>query len=187
MRRYQLIIAVAVLLATGVAGSAAAGGSAKSSQGAQVAGAGASANGLSPAKRVAKRRALRNCRRIGRKHRRIVCIRRVNRRFKVRPVRPPVTQGPIAATIDVGDKYFFPTDVNIRAGQSILWVWLPVNKDAHNVDLVNFPARVKKLDFSTPNSPSIGFQFRRTFTIPGTYDFVCSIHHEMTMTVKVSR
>jgi len=187
LRRYQLILAAAVLLATGVAGSAAAGGSSGSVQGAPTVGAGVSATGLSPAKRTAKRRALKNCRRIDNRNRRASCIRKVNRRFKVRQVTPPVTQGEIAARIDVGDKYFFPNDVNIRVGQSILWTWLPVNKDAHNVDLVSAPVGVRQLDFSTPSSPSRGFQFQRTFRIPGTYDFVCSIHHLMTMTVEVSK
>lgn len=186
MRRYGLILASAVLLATGVAGSAVAGGSSGTAPAGPAAG-GASASGLSPAKRAAKRRALRNCRRVGNRHRRIACMRRVNRRFRVQPVKPVVRQGPIAATIDVGDKYFYPIDVNIKSDQSVRWVWNPLNKDAHNVDLDDAPAGVKHVNFSTPSSPSRNFQFRRTFTVPGTYSFVCSIHHLMTMTVTVSK
>jgi plastocyanin len=96
-------------------------------------------------------------------------------------------QGPIAARIDVRDKYFAPSLVSIKSGQSILWSWNAVNRDAHNVDLIGPPPGVKRLDFSTPSSPSVGFEFRRTFKVPGTYDFVCSIHHNMTMTVEVSK
>jgi plastocyanin len=183
VRRYGLILASAVLLATGVAGSAVAG----VAPGGPATTTSASTAGLSPAKRAAKRRAVRNCRRIRNKKRRTTCIRRVQRRFKPRPVTPPVVQGPIAATIDVRDKYFSPSDVSIRSGQSILWNWNMVNKDAHNVDLVSAPVGVNRIEFSTPSSPSRGFQFRRTFKIPGTYDFVCSIHHLMTMTVLVSK
>jgi plastocyanin len=94
--------------------------------------------------------------------------------------------GPVGAVIDVRDKYFSPAMVSISRGESIRWVWSPLNADAHNVDLLTAPPGVQRLDFSTPNSPSINFEFRRTFTVPGQYDFVCSIHHLMTMTVEVS-
>ena len=73
------------------------------------------------------------------------------------------------------------------AGRSILWVWTAVNADAHNVDLVSHPEGVSRLAFSTPSSPSVGFEFRRTFRVPGTYNFVCSIHHNMIMRVEVSK
>lgn len=191
MPRYGLILATSALLAMSMVGSA---GAAPPALTAPLAGSsalisGAAVSGLKPAKRAAKRRALRNCRKVRKKVRRKACLKRVHRRFKVKkvkPVKPPV-QGPIAATIDVRDKFFAPDAVNIRRGQSILWVWSPLNSDAHNVDLVGRPAGVRRLDFSTPNSPSVNFEFRRTFKVPGTYSFVCSIHHLMTMTVEVSK
>ncbi|MGA7398130.1 MAG: plastocyanin/azurin family copper-binding protein [Solirubrobacterales bacterium] len=89
--------------------------------------------------------------------------------------------------IDVRDKYFSPTVVDLKVNDTILWVWNDVNNDAHNVNLVNAPSGVRHLDFSTPSSPSVGFSFKRKFVVPGTYDFVCSIHHLMTMQVKVSK
>jgi plastocyanin len=136
------------------------------------------------AKQRAEAKAIRSCRRIGSKPRRQSCLARVRKRFA--SVAVP-QQGPIAARIDVRDKYFSPALASIRTGQSILWTWNAVNADAHNVDLISPPAGVKRLDFSTPSSPSVGFEFRRTFKVPGTYGFVCSIHHNMTMTVEVSR
>jgi len=150
---------------------------------------GASLSGLTPARQAAKGRALGNCRKVRRKAPRRACLKRVHRRFKVKPVEPvkPPAQGPIAATIDVRDKFFAPDEVNISSGQSILWVWSPLNREAHDVNLVGPPPGVRRLDFSTPNSPSVSFQFRRTFTVAGTYSFVCSIHHLMTMTVEVSK
>jgi plastocyanin len=138
---------------------------------------------LTPKQLEARNRALRNCRRIESKKRRSACVRKVRKRF-ARPAAP--AQGPIAETIDVRDKYFSPAAVSIRSGQSILWDWGFVNADAHNVDLISGPEGVRRLDFSTPNSPSVNFQFRRTFKVPGKYDFVCSIHYLMTMTVEVS-
>jgi plastocyanin len=136
------------------------------------------------ARQKAKARAVRSCRRISSRPRRQSCLARVRKRFAV--VKAP-QQGPIAARIDVRDKYFSPALVSIRTGQSIVWSWNDVNADAHNVDLISPPPGVKRLDYSTPNSPSRNFEFRRTFTVPGTYGFVCSIHHLMTMTVEVSR
>ena len=142
----------------------------------------ASVSGISKSK--ARKRALKRCRKIRKRSKRKKCIRRVRKKYAAAKVLP---QGPIAATIDVRDKYFSPAIVNIRTGQSILWVWNAVNADAHNVDLVNGPKGVDRLEFSTPSSPSVGFEFRRTFRIPGTYDFVCSIHYNMTMRVEVSK
>jgi plastocyanin len=131
----------------------------------------------------AKKRALKRCRKINRRAKRKRCVRRIRKGFATPKVLP---HGPIAATVDVRDKYFSPAIVNIRSGQSILWVWNAVNADAHNVNLVNHPKGIERLEFSTPNSPSVGFEFRRTFRVPGTYDFVCSIHYNMTMKVEVS-
>ncbi|MFA9400626.1 MAG: plastocyanin/azurin family copper-binding protein, partial [Acidobacteriota bacterium] len=45
----------------------------------------------------------------------------------------------------------------------------------------------KRIDFGTPSSPAVGFEFKRTFTVPGTYQFACSIHYRMTMRVEVSK
>jgi plastocyanin len=147
-------------------------------------GAGLSAGVSTTAKQQAKSKALRKCRKINNRSRRSSCIRNVRKRFATDPV---PQQGPVGARIDVRDKYFSPALVNIRTGQSIVWSWNDVNADAHNVDLISPPAGVRRLDFSTPNSPSRNFEFRRTFTVPGTYGFVCSIHYLMTMTVEVSR
>ncbi len=135
-------------------------------------------------KAKAKKRALRKCRKIKRKAKRKRCVKKVRKKYSAAKV---PAQGPIAATIDVRDKYFSPAIVNIKSGQSILWVWNAVNADAHNVNLADGPAGVNRLAFSTPSSPSVGFQFRRTFEVAGTYDFVCSIHHNMTMRVEVSK
>jgi plastocyanin len=192
MPRNGLIFAAAAVLATAVAGTAPGALAASSA----VTGAGSSTvatpassravvSSLSPSQQSAKRRALAKCRRLDSKPRRAACLRKVRKRFSgAGPTVVP--HGPVGAVIDVRDKYFSPALVNIAKGESIRWVWSPLNADAHNVDLITGPAGVRRLDFSTPNSPSINFEFRRTFTVPGKYDFVCSIHHLMTMTVEVS-
>jgi plastocyanin len=184
VRRYLPLLTATVLLAAGVAGvnaSASPSDDTVSGRGgALVSGGGVSAT----PQQQARAKAIRNCRRLRSGTRRKVCLRRVQRRFAA-AVLPQ--QGPVAARIDVRDKYFSPALVSIRTGQSVLWVWSPLNSEAHNVDLIAHPVGVRRLDFSTPSSPSVGFEFRRTFRVPGTYDFVCSIHHNMTMKVEVSR
>lgn len=132
----------------------------------------------------AKRKALKRCRSKNSRNRRRSCVRRVKRKYATpKPARPAGE----TFTIDVRDKYFSPDAVEIKLGDSLLWYWNPVNHDAHNVNLVSGPRGVDRLEFGTPSSPSIGFRFKRTFTVPGTYHFACSIHKLMTMTVEVSR
>jgi plastocyanin len=190
--RYGLIFAAVAVLATAVAGTVPGDpstGSAVADAAAPAAAVSspfsAAASALSPSRQAAKRRALAKCRRIDSKPRRTACLKKVRKRFAAPgPVVPP--QGPIGAVIDVRDKYFAPAVVSIDKGESILWSWGDSNIDAHNVTLYGRPDGVDRLSFSTPNSPSINFDFRRTFTVPGQYDFACSIHHLMTMTVEVS-
>ncbi|MEX0619965.1 MAG: plastocyanin/azurin family copper-binding protein [Solirubrobacterales bacterium] len=182
MRRYLQTLTAVVLVAAGLAaaGAAASGPAPVGVQsGTPVPGARSSAT----SEQQARAAAIRNCRRLENAARRKNCLRRVKQRFAA-PVVPQ--QGPIAFQIDVRDKYFSPDNVDIRTGQSLLWIWGPLNADAHNVNLVGFPSGVSRLDFQTPSSPSVGFEFRRTFTVPGSYDFVCSIHYNMTMRVEVS-
>jgi len=128
----------------------------------------------------AKKRSLRKCRKIKRKAKRKRCVRKVKKKYSAAKV---PAQGPVGATIDVRDKYFSPAIVSIKSGQSILWVWNAVNADAHNVNLADGPEGVSRVAFSTPSSPSVGC----TFKVAGTYNFVCSIHHNMTMRVEVSK
>ena len=194
MFRYGLTLAAVAVLATAAAGTlpgdlpsgaAAAQADTATPRASTSASRAAAPSALSPSRQAAKRRALAKCRRMEAKPRRTACLKKVRKRFSgSTPVVVP--QGPVGAVIDVRDKYFSPALVNISRGESIRWVWSPLNADAHNVDLLSGPSGVKRLDFSTPNSPSVNFEFRRTFTVPGQYDFVCSIHHLMTMTVEVS-
>ncbi|MGB0121337.1 MAG: plastocyanin/azurin family copper-binding protein [Solirubrobacterales bacterium] len=144
----------------------------------------ATVSGLNAKSKKAKKRALKRCRKINRKQRRKACLKKVRKHYRQKAATPDAAP---AAVIDVRDKYFSPNVVDLKVNDSILWVWNDVNKDAHNVNLVDAPSGVRHLDFSTPSSPSVGFSFKRKFVVPGTYDFVCSIHHLMTMQVKVSK
>ncbi len=142
-----------------------------------------SVGGLVSTSSIAQKKAAarKQCRKIRKPARRKACLRRVERKF--RP--PPVSK--VAATIDVRDKYFNPDVVNMRSGESIVWVWNDVNGDPHNVTLFGGPAGVSPYDFETPSAPSRNYRFERRFTVPGTYALACSLHHLMTMTVEVTK
>lgn len=185
MRTLVSILTAMVVLAVGSVGAAApsaapaGGGLAASDSGSAVRS--AQAAGLTRA----GQKALKKCQKIHKLHRRKACIRRV-RKTHAKPKPAPVVEG-TTYDIEVRDKYFNPAYIEIKKGDSLLWTWPYVNKDAHNVDLVIAPAGVERLNFSTPNSPSVGFTFKRTFEVAGTYNFICSIHHLMGMQVEVTK
>ncbi len=182
MRTFVSILTAMVVLAVSAAGaaapSAATAGGGQSALASGSAAGSAQASGLTPA----GRKALKKCQKIRKIQRRKSCVKRVRKNHtKPRPVTGTTYD------IEVRDKYFNPAYIAIKSGDSLLWTWPYVNKDAHNVDLVNAPAGVDRLAYSTPSSPSVGFTFKRQFTVPGTYDFVCSIHHLMGMQVEVTK
>ncbi|MBK5111733.1 MAG: hypothetical protein JJE10_10335 [Thermoleophilia bacterium] len=185
MRRWVLILTAAVALVvgtTGATGAVALSSESDAAQGTALVSGGSAT--VSSAKQ-AKRKALKRCRKKSSRARRKSCIKRVKKKYagtKKKTSTPGDT-----VKIDVRDKYFDPDVVHIKAGDSLLWYWNPVNHDAHNVNLVSGPKGVNRIDYGTPSSPSVGFEFKRTFTVPGTYQFACSIHYLMTMRVEVSK
>jgi plastocyanin len=99
---------------------------------------------------------------------------------------PPTKQAtPVVVTVKVADDYFAPTKVTIGEGSSVKWVWGP-DINVHNVTLASGPQGVSKKDF-TSVSGSTALVFKRTFTVPGTYKFICTIHAMMKMTVIVKK
>lgn len=182
MRTFVSILTAMVVLAASSAGAAAP--SAATAGGGQTALASGFAAGSAQAAGLtsAGRKALKKCQKIRKLQRRKACAKRVRKNF----AKPAPVEG-TTYDIEVRDKYFNPAYIAIRSGDSLLWTWPYVNKDAHNVDLVSAPGGVDRLAYSTPSSPSVGFTFKRKFTVPGTYDFVCSIHHLMGMRVEVTQ
>jgi plastocyanin len=52
----------------------------------------------------------------------------------------------------------------------------------HDVKLSNGPNGAKKFQ-SDPGGA--GFKYKRTLKVPGAYKIVCTLHEEMTMTIRV--
>ena len=91
------------------------------------------------------------------------------------------------AKVTVADDYFAPTDVKISKNSKVKWVWASDNTDTHNVKLTStHPKGVKPSDFSS-SSGAVGLVFKRKFTVPGKYGFICTYHRsemKQTLTVK---
>jgi plastocyanin len=88
--------------------------------------------------------------------------------------------------VTVADDYYGPTKLTIRKGQYVKWVWNAYNIDSHNVTLNSGPSGVNRGKFKSPTG-TIGLHFKKQFTKPGTYKFLCTLHRsvmKMTVTVK---
>jgi len=98
------------------------------------------------------------------------------------PKQPPVK-------VTVNDFYFAPTAVAIKKGRAVKWTWSSYNTYPHDVHLKKGPAALKnKSRFSTTTTAVTGAHFQRTFEVPGTYKFICTVHpSEMKMTVTVKK
>ncbi len=91
--------------------------------------------------------------------------------------------------VSVADFYFGPEQVTLKKGQSINWVWAQANTYPHDVHLKSGPKGLKaKASYSTKTTAVTNAEFEKTFTTPGTYKFICTIHPtQMHMTVVVKK
>jgi plastocyanin len=89
--------------------------------------------------------------------------------------------------VSVADFYFGPEKITLKKGQSINWVWAEGNSSPHDVHLKSGPKGLKgKATYSTKTTAVTNAEFEKTFTTPGTYKFICTIHPtQMHMTVVV--
>jgi len=98
------------------------------------------------------------------------------------PKKPPVK-------VTVNDFYFAPTAVTIKKGRAVKWIWSSYNTYPHDVHLKQGPKALKnKSRFSTTTTAVTDAHFQRTFEVPGTYKFICTVHpSEMKLTVTVKK
>ena len=94
--------------------------------------------------------------------------------------------GAAKKTVGVGDNYYTPTKVTVDAGTTVTWRWPGFDEagDVHDVKLKSGPKGVKKFQ---SEAASTDYSFKRKLTVAGTYKLVCTLHHEMTMTIKVRK
>ena len=72
----------------------------------------------------------------------------------------------------------------MKRGTRVTWRWGDDAYDVHDVKLKAAPSGVKKFH-SEPGAA--GYTFKRTLRKPGRYRIVCTLHHEMQMTIRVRR
>ena len=91
--------------------------------------------------------------------------------------------------VSVADFYFGPEKLTLKKGQSVDWVWAEANTYPHDVHLKSGPKSLKKkATYSTKTTAVTNAEFKKTFTTPGTYKFICTIHPtQMHMTVVVKK
>lgn len=87
-------------------------------------------------------------------------------------------------TIRIGDNYYLPDAVKVARGTIVTWKWPGFEEagDVHDVKLKSGPRGVKRFH-SQPAATD--YSFKRKLKLPGKYKFVCTLHEEMRMTIRV--
>ena len=84
--------------------------------------------------------------------------------------------------VNVGDDYFAPAAIKVPLGTRVVWKWLSVNGETHDVKLQHGPKGVKRFH-SDPAAAD--FSFKRTLKVKGQYAVICTFHEDMKMTITV--
>jgi plastocyanin len=94
--------------------------------------------------------------------------------------------GAAKKTVKVGDNYFSPRSLTVSRGTTVTWKWPGFDEagDVHDVKLKSGPKGVKKFQ---SEAASTDYSFKRKLTVSGTYKLVCTLHEEMTQTIKVRK
>ena len=98
---------------------------------------------------------------------------------------PAVAGAPQRKSVTVADNYYLPAKLTVNKGSTVTWKWPDdVAIDVHDVKLKSAPAGVRKWQSEPASS---GYRYKRTLRKPGRYFIVCTLHEEMTMTIRVRR
>ena len=92
--------------------------------------------------------------------------------------------GAAKKTVNLGDNYYAPEILKVKRGTTVTWRWPDEAGDVHDVKLRSGPKGVKKFH---SEAASTDFSFKRKLKVAGTYKLVCTLHHEMRMTIKVRK
>jgi plastocyanin len=87
--------------------------------------------------------------------------------------------GKATKTADVGDNFFDPGKLTIKKNDKVSWNW--IGAERHNVTKAKGPGKF----FESETTDEPGVNFSKKFKKTGKYKFICTLHSEMQMTVKV--
>ena len=168
-----------VAMAVGVAGTPASAATAGSSADAGI-------SALTNKQKKKKKKELKKCKKKNTKKKRNKCKKNVNKKYKKISKQNEASKG-ATKVVNLGDNYFVPNSVSIKVNDSIKWSWADVGgREPHNATLNQGPSGVNRNDFVSQTTADPSYTFKRQFTKAGSYAFVCTLHFEMTMDVKVS-
>lgn len=85
-------------------------------------------------------------------------------------------------TVTIGDNFYAPTKITVKAGTTVRWKWPDDTGDTHDVKLGSAPKGVKRFHSEEAGS---AYSFKRKLTARGTYKIVCTLHEEMRQTITV--
>lgn len=91
---------------------------------------------------------------------------------------------PVKKTVKVQDNFYSPLKLTVPVNSTITWKWPSVPGDVHDVYLGKRPDGVKRFHSDLAASD---YSFKRKLKVSGTYKVICTIHEEMTMTIKVRK
>ena len=91
---------------------------------------------------------------------------------------------PVKKTIKVRDNFFAPAKLTVPKNSTLVWKWPRVAGDVHDVYSATKPKGFKRFHSEAAASD---YSFKRKLTKAGNYLVVCTLHEEMTMTVKVKK
>lgn len=91
---------------------------------------------------------------------------------------------PVKKTVKVQDNFYSPLKLTVPVNSTVTWKWPTVPGDVHDVYLNKKPTGVKKFHSQLAASD---YSFKRKLTVAGTYKVICTIHEEMSMTIKVRK
>jgi plastocyanin len=91
---------------------------------------------------------------------------------------------PVAKTVKVRDNFYSPLKLTVPRNSAITWRWPTIAGDVHDVYLTKRPTGVKRFHSELAASD---YSFKRKLKAAGTYKIVCTIHEEMSMTIKVRK
>lgn len=91
---------------------------------------------------------------------------------------------PVKKTIKVRDNFFSPAKLSVPVKSTLVWKWPKVAGDVHDVYSATKPKGVKRFHSDAAASD---YTFKRKLKKAGKYLIVCTLHEEMTMTVKVRK
>ena len=90
---------------------------------------------------------------------------------------------PKPRVVKVADDYFGPAKITgLTRGRTVLWKWLSVNGNTHDVKLKKAPKGVKKFH---SDAATADFTFKRKLKVKGKYVVICTFHEDMRMTIWV--